>query len=88
MKTRQTKCSFALAHPEVKSKPYGFPQACIHNKPHGVSKEDCINVVWFSQCGPTAQRFQWPAQDFRKNFKFEICWKARGYFCFIELLPL
>jgi len=62
-----------------------FPQACIRNEPHSVLKEDCISVVWLRQCGPTTdpratcgppQRFQWPAEAFRKNFKFEICWKA------------
>jgi len=40
----------------------------------------------FYQCDPTAgpraargppQRLQWPAEAFRKIFKFEICWKVR-----------
>ena len=56
----------------------------MHNKSRRALK-DCISVVWLSPCGPTAgpwaacgqsQRFQWPAEAFRKNFKFEICWKA------------
>jgi len=49
MKTRQSKYSFAVAHSEVRAKPYVISKTCIHNKLRSVQKEDCKGVVWLSQ---------------------------------------
>jgi len=101
MKTRHSKYSFALAHPEVRTKPFVFcifPQACIHNKPRSVLNKDCLSMVWLCRCGPNCRPADciWPATAFsvargsiqKKLQIWNLLKSVWGYICFTELLAL